>query len=149
MTKLVYLLYKIVYLLHAMRIPLLPALIDAIFIRIMLGCKIQIGTKLGKNVILGYGGLGIVIHRHAVIEDNVSIAPNVTIGGTTKKEGAPHIGENTVIGTGAKLLGPISIGKNCYIGANAVVLKDIPSNSVAVGIPAKVIKNNIDIGDYR
>ncbi|MBD3794095.1 MAG: serine acetyltransferase [Campylobacterales bacterium] len=54
-----------------------------------------------------------------------------------------------MISTGAKIIGPIQIGKNCVIGANAVVLTDIPDNCVAVGIPAKIIKENIDISDYR
>ena len=148
MTKIVLILYRIVYFLHQHNIPLLPQLIDAIFIRIMLGCRLQIGLKLGKNVTLGNGGLGIVIHRGATLEDNVSVAPNVSIVGTSKKEGAAHIGENSFIGTGARLLGPIKIGKNCYIGANAVVLSDIPDNSLAVGIPAKVIRRDIKIENY-
>ena len=149
MTQVVYFTYQLVYFLHKIRVPVLPLLIDAIVIRIMLGCRIQIGAKIGKRVILGNGGLGIVIHRRVVIEDNVSIAPNVTIAGTTKKEGAPYIGENSAIGTGARLLGPIRVGKNCYIGANAVVLDDIPDNCVAVGVPARVIKTNINIWDYK
>jgi len=84
-----------------------------------------------------------------VLEDNVIIGPGVTIGGTTKKIGAAKIGRNTFVATGAKILGPVTIGENCVIGANAVVLNDIPANSLAVGIPAKVIKSNIDITKYR
>lgn len=106
-------------------------------------------TKFGKGVQLGYGGLGIVIHGKSVIGDNVVIGTGVTIGGTSKKIDVPVIGENSMISTGAKIIGPIQIGKNCVIGANAVVLTDIPDNCVAVGIPAKIIKENIDISDYR
>jgi len=149
MTKMILIIYGIICVLEKYKIPILPTLINIIFIRLLLGCKISNGAKIGKNVLLGYGGLGIVIHQDSIIHDNVSIAPHVVLGGTTKKKGAPNIGKNSIIGTGAKILGPVSIGENCYIGANAVVINNIPDNSLAVGLPAKVIKNNIDINDYR
>lgn len=106
-------------------------------------------AKIGKKVNLSYGGLGIVLHNRAVIGDNVSIGTCVTIGGTTKIFGVPVISENTIISTGAKILGAIKIGKNCVIGANAVVLDDISDNCLAVGVPARIIKTNINIKDYR
>ena len=137
------------YYLNSLKIPILPELINKIFIRLLFGCQLQLGAKIGKNVELGNGGLGIVVHRHAILEDNVTIGPNVTIGGTSKKFGAAHIGKNSFIGTGARILGPVKIGKNSFIGANAVVTKDIPDNALAVGIPAKVVKTNINIDDYR
>jgi serine O-acetyltransferase len=71
------------------------------------------------------------------------------IGGTSQIYEVPVIGDNTVIAPGAKILGPVKIGKNCVIGANAVVLKDVPDNSVAAGIPAKIVKKDIDISKYR
>jgi serine O-acetyltransferase len=141
--------YSFIYTLHRLRVPLLPNIINKIFIRILFGCQIGTGTKLGKNVVLGYGGLGIVIHPRAVIGDNVNIGPGVVIGGTSGKYEVPRVGENTIISAGAKIIGPISIGRNCLIGANAVVVKDIPDNSLVVGIPAKVIKENINIQDYK
>ncbi|ACK98051.1 serine acetyltransferase [Bacillus cereus G9842] len=52
------------------------------------------------------------------------------------------------MGTGAKILGPVSIGNNVVIGANAVVLKDIPDNCMVVGIPAKIVKTDINIDSY-
>ena len=107
------------------------------------------GTKFGKNVNLGYGGFGIAIHERVVIGNNVEIGTCATIGGTNRKWGVPIIGDNTIISTGAKILGPIKIGMNCVIGANAVVLDNIPDRCVAVGVPAKVIKTNINISDYR
>lgn len=149
MSRIVLYIYAVAYRLNKFGIPLLPELINKLFIRLLFGCQLQMGAKIGKGVNLGNGGLGIVIHRHAVLENNVIIAPNVTIAGTSKKSGAPYIGENTFVGTGARLLGPIKIGKNCYIGANAVVLNDIPDNSLAVGIPAKVIKTDIDVNQYN
>ena len=148
MSNIVLFIHKIVYEMNRLRIPLLPALINKLFIRLFFGCQLGSGTKIGNNVNLGYGGLGIVIHERAVIGDNVNIGTCVTIGGTTKKYGVPVIGDNTIISSGAKILGPIQIGKNCVIGANAVVIDDIPDNCLAVGIPARIIKENIEIADY-
>lgn len=86
----------------------------------------------------------IIINEGCSIGENVTILQGVTLGGNIFKEKngrrSPLIGNNVLIGAGAKVLGPISIGNNSMIGANAVVVKDIPENSVAVGIPAKVIK---------
>ncbi len=141
--------YRFIYMLHKYQMPILPKFINYLLIRIVFSCKIGLGAKLGKNVLLGYGGLGTVIHPRAVIGDNVVVGTGVTIGGTTKNYEVPVIGENTFISNGAKILGPIKIGKNCVIGANAVVLMDIPDNCLAVGVPARIAKTNINISDYR
>ena len=148
-SKILLALYHLAYVLNQYGVPILPQIINKLFIRLLFGCQVSLGAKIGKNVILGNGGLGIVIHRDSVIGDNVYISPNVTIAGTTKKLGAAKIGKNTLISTGARLLGPVTIGENCVIGANAVVISDIPDNSLAVGLPAKIIKNDIDIRSYR
>jgi serine O-acetyltransferase len=97
-----------------------------------------------------YGGLifphekCIIIHPHCIIGKNVTIMQGATIGGNLGKKKnnrtSPKIGENVFIGPGAKILGPVEIGKNSIIGANTVITKDIPSNCIAVGVPAKVIK---------
>ncbi|MGI6657053.1 MAG: serine O-acetyltransferase [Desulfobulbus sp.] len=149
MSKIVILIHKIVYAMSIRNIPFVPSVINKATIRLLFGCQLGCRTKLGENVILGYGGLGVVIHERCVIGNNVMIGTCVTIGGTTKKYDVPVIGDNTIISTGAKVLGPVKVGRNCVIGANAVVLSDIPDNSLVVGIPAKVIKNGIDIRDYR
>lgn len=149
MSRTVLLIYRLVFFLYELGIPIIPQIINKIFIRLLFGCQIQLGAVIGKNVELGNGGLGIVVHRHAVLKDNVVIGPSVTIGGTTNKFGAAHIGENTFIGTGARILGPVNIGKNSYVGANAVVIHDLPDNCLAVGVPAKIIKRNIDILKYN
>lgn len=149
MSQIVLLLHRFVYQLDVFKIPLIPTIINKIFIRLLFGCQVGVRTKIGQGVSLGYGELGVVIHERAAIDKNVSIGTCVTIGGTSKKYEVPIIGENTIISSGAKILGPIKIGKNCVIGANAVVLNDIPDNCVAVGVPAKVIKYDINIEDYR
>ena len=148
MGKLVLKIYNFGLMLHRRNIPILPTFIR-FFIRIVFGAHIGMGCKIGKNSVLGYGGIGVVIHHRAVIGKNVVIGQNVTIGGTSKKYEVPVIGDNTELGSGSIILGPVKVGKNCFIGANAVVTKDIPDNSVAVGLPAKVIKSNININDYR
>ena len=135
--------------LNNLRIPLIPNLINKLFVRILFSCQIGLGAKFGKKVILGYGGLGIVIHHDCIIEDYVRIGTNVTIGGDYNKNGVPSIGECSIISSGAKILGDIKIGKNCVIGANCVVLTSIPDNCVVVGGTGRIVKKNIDIKDYQ
>ena len=93
-------------------------------------------------------GMGIVIGETSIIGDNVTIYHGVTLGGVSLAKGKRHptIGNNVLIGAGAKILGNITIGDNSKIGANSVVLKAVPENSVAVGIPAKLLKSYDD--DY-
>jgi len=148
MSKIILIIYRFALILHKFRIPLLPKFI-LILIRITFGCQIGLGAKIGKGSALGYGGLGIVIHDRVVIGKNVLITQNVTIGGTSKQYNVPEIGDNCLIGPGAKILGPVKIGNNCIIGANSVVTKDIPDNTLVGGIPAKILKSNIDINRYK
>ncbi len=149
MSRVVVYIYNFALFLHNLKIPVLPKLINIIFVRLLFGCQVTLGAKLGKGTTLGYGGLGIVIHDRAVLGENVMVGPGVTIGGTSKIYEVPVIGDNTVIAPGAKIFGPVKIGKNCVIGANAVVLKDVPDNTIVGGIPAKVLKTDIDISIYR
>ena len=128
-------------------IPLIPKLITYI-IRLVFGCYLPYQLILGKNFVIGYGGIGVVIHHRSVIGNNVHVDQNVTIGGTSKKNAVPVLGNDIYIGAGAKILGPITIGNNVVIGANAVVVKDVPSGSLVVGVPAKIKKSNILKSDY-
>jgi len=117
-------------------------------IRLIFSCYIPYQVKIGKNFVLGYGGLGVVIHSRVKIGDDCHINQNVTLGGTSKKNGGPKLGNHVYVGAGAAILGPITIGDNVVIGANAVVIKDIPSGSLVVGVPGKIIKSNIVKSDY-
>ncbi|ROH91663.1 serine acetyltransferase [Stagnimonas aquatica] len=87
---------------------------------------------------------GIVIGAGVVIEDNVTVYQQVTLGGARKGDyldgNYPHIKKGTVIFAGAKILGKLTVGENSVIGANAVVTKDVPDNCIAVGIPARILK---------
>ena len=105
------------------------------------GIEIHPGAKIGKRLVIDHG-MGIVIGETAEIGDDCLMYHGVTLGGTGKDTGKRHptIGNNVLISTGAKVLGPITVGDNSRIAANAVVLKEIPENSTAVGIPAKVVR---------
>jgi serine O-acetyltransferase len=88
--------------------------------------------------------MGVVIGETTEIGDNCTIYQGVTLGGTGKDTGKRHptIGNNVLVGAGAKVLGPFKVGDNARIAANAVVLTEIPENSTAVGVPARVVKVN-------
>jgi serine O-acetyltransferase len=75
------------------------------------------------------------------VGDDVTIYHGVTLGGSGKDTGKRHptIGDRVIIGAGAKILGPIKIGDDSRIGANAVVVKEVPSSAVVVGVPGQVI----------
>jgi len=102
-------------------------------------------ATIGRRVFIDHG-FGVVIGETTIIENDVLIYQGVTLGGVSLNQGKRHptIQSNTVIGSGAKVLGNITIGENCKIGANSVVVKDVPCNSTAVGIPARIIRRNDD-----
>lgn len=135
----VYKWYKAERWLYLHHIPLLPGIIK-IAIRILWAAVIPYQADIGEGTIIGYQGLGVVIHKRCVIGNNCHISQNVTLGGTSGIYEVPVIGNNVEIGAGANIIGPVHIGDNAVIGAGAVVITDIPNNAVAVGVPAKVIK---------
>ena len=109
--------------------------------RFLTGIEIHPGATIGKGLFIDHGS-GVVIGETAEIGDNCTLYQGVTLGGTGKDVGKRHptLGNNVMVGSGAKILGPFKIGDNCKVAANAVVLKEIPPNCTAVGIPAKVVK---------
>ena len=105
-------------------------------------------VSIGKNCKFAYGGIGVVIHERAIIGNNCIIGQGITIGGRSKITKVPKLGNDVYIGAGARILGDVIIGNNVIIGANSVVINSVPDGSVVAGIPAKVIKSNIDLGNY-
>lgn len=108
--------------------------------------EIVTGIYLPREVVMGNGFRidhfsEIIIQGGVVIGDGCIVRNGVMIGSSENAEnlGFPVIGNNVNIGTGAKILGNIVIGDNVDIGANAVVLENVPSNSIAVGLPARII----------
>lgn len=106
---------------------------------VLTGIELPCEATLGRRFRIDHFG-GIVISGDAVFGDDCVIRNGVTVGlKYTGQRGAPILGNRVDIGAGAKILGAIRIGDDVVIGANAVVLIDVPSNSVAVGVPARVL----------
>jgi serine O-acetyltransferase len=97
-------------------------------------------ARIGRGIFLDHA-TGLVVGETAVIEDDVSILQDVTLGGTGKEDGDRHpkIRHGVMIGAGAKILGNIEIGHCARVAAGSVVLKPVPHNTTVAGVPAKVI----------
>lgn len=105
------------------------------------GIEIHPGAKIGKRLVIDHG-MGIVIGETAEVGDDCLIYHGVTLGGTGKDQGKRHptIGNNVLLSTGSKVLGPFKVGDGARIAANAVVLKEVPEDATAVGVPARVVR---------
>ncbi|HZX60122.1 MAG: serine O-acetyltransferase [candidate division NC10 bacterium] len=108
--------------------------------RFLTGIEIHPAAHLGPGLFIDHG-MGVVIGETTEIGENVTIYQGVTLGGTSleRKKRHPTIGNNVVIGAGAKILGPFTVGDNSKIGSGSVVVKEVPPNSVVVGVPGRVI----------
>jgi len=111
--------------------------------RFFTGIEIHPGAKLCANLFIDHG-MGVVIGETAEVGCNVTLYHGVTLGGVSLEKGKRHptIEENVVIGAGAKVLGAITVGRGSRIGANAVVVKDVPPDSVVVGVPGQVVRRS-------
>jgi serine O-acetyltransferase len=115
--------------------------------RIINGIEIHPGAKIGKRVFIDHG-LGVVIGETSEIGDDCTIYQGVTLGGTSLYKGAkrhPTLGQGVVVSAGAKVLGGFTIGDFARIGSNAVVLKEVPPNATAVGIPARIVRAELPV----
>jgi len=141
--KLIYL-FNIAQKLNDKKIKVLPKLIER-YIRINYGSYIHLNAKIHPSVKFMHIN-GIVIGEGVLIEENVVIYQQVTLGGKEMGDGMkgnyPTIKKNSIIFSGAKILGDVTIGENSVIGANSVVNKNVPKNSVFAGVPARFIKEN-------
>lgn len=113
------------------------------FSRWLTGIEIHPGATLGRRFFIDHG-MGVVIGETAEIGDDVTLYHGVTLGGTSWNSGKRHptLEDNVVIGAGAQVLGPITIGKGGKVGSNSVVVKNLPENATAVGIPARIVSNS-------
>jgi serine O-acetyltransferase len=106
------------------------------FAQMTTGIELPCEVEIGRNFVIDHFG-GIVISGYAKFGDNCRIRNGVVVGLQRVDEpAAPVIGNNVDIGAGAKVLGAIKIGNNVLIGANAVVIRDVPDNCIAAGVPA-------------
>jgi serine O-acetyltransferase len=97
-------------------------------------------ARIGRGIFLDHA-TGLVVGQTAVIDDDVSMLQDVTLGGTGKQDGDRHpkIRRGVLIGAGAKILGNIEVGECARIAAGSVVLKSVPSNTTVAGVPARVV----------
>lgn len=103
-------------------------------------CDVHPAVRIGRGIFLDHA-TGLVVGETAVIDDDVSILQDVTLGGTGKEDGDRHpkIRRGVLIGAGAKILGNIEIGHCARVAAGSVVLKSVPHNTTVAGVPARVI----------
>ncbi len=107
------------------------------------GIEIHPGAIIGRRLVIDHG-MGIVIGETCEIGDDCLLYQGVTLGGTGKDQGKRHptLGDNVMVGSGARVLGPFKVGDNARIAAGAVVLREVPPNCTAVGVPARIARVN-------
>lgn len=117
----------------------LPARLVSQAARFATGVEIHPGAEIGERLFIDHG-MGVVIGETATIGDDVLLYHGVTLGGRSmaRVKRHPTVGDGVTIGAGARILGPVTVGDHSQIGANAVVVKDVPAQSVATGVPAQV-----------
>lgn len=122
-------------------------LFHRIIIEWFMGTELNWNLKINGKLKL-FHGQGLIINPNTIIGDNCTLRCNTVIGNNGKDKNAPIIGNNVDIGVNCCIIGNIKIGDNVIIGAGTVITKDVPSNVVVVGNPAKIIKTNIIMSDY-
>jgi serine O-acetyltransferase len=107
--------------------------------RFLTGIEIHPAARVGPGLFIDHG-MGVVIGETAEIGENVTLLQGVTLGGTSlrREKRHPTLADNVVVGAGAKIIGAFTIGDNSRIGAGSVVVREVPPNSVVVGVPGRV-----------
>ncbi len=133
--------HRISHALYQWRLFFLARLVAEIS-RLLTGIEIHPGAKIGKRLVIDHG-MGTVIGETAELGDDCIIFQGVTLGGTkfdpVKRH--PTLGNRVLVGAGARILGPIYVGDGSRIGANSVLTKEVPANSVVVGIPGQIMRS--------
>ena len=116
-----------------------PARFVSHIARFLTGIEIHPAAKLGPGLFIDHG-MGVVIGETSEVGENVTLLQGVTLGGTSlrREKRHPTLGNNVVVGAGAKIIGGFKIGDGSRIGAGSVVVREVPSNSVVVGVPGRV-----------
>ena len=120
------------------RIPFVGAVIQRA-LEVWSGIILPPDATIGPGLLIYHFG-GIVINSRAVIGRECTLHHGVTIGNRTPGGGAPRIGDRVMLGVGCVVIGDITLGHDVEVGANAVVVRSLPDGAVAVGIPARVVR---------
>jgi serine O-acetyltransferase len=146
------LLYRLARAFWKAHIPLLPLILTR-FAQTFYAVDIAPQASLGPGIVIVHG-FGVVIGRNTRIEGDCCIFHGVTFGdrgsewtGVQIPDGHPTVERSCMFGAGAKVLGPVTIGRNSIVGANAVVNKSVPPNSIAVGVPARVVGERAEMDE--
>ena len=139
--------YRIARWAYLHHIPLIPRLLS-VFAEMLFHCYLPYSAEIGQRFQVGYRGVGVVVHARARIGEDSFLGPGVVIGGRSETPGVPIIGNAVYIAAGEKVLGDITIGDGAVIGANAVVIKSVDPRTIVAGVPARVIRQNINSSDY-
>ncbi|MGY5763684.1 serine O-acetyltransferase EpsC [Brachybacterium sp. DNPG3] len=117
----------------------LPAMVIAQGARSVTGVEIHPGATIGRRFFIDHG-MGVVIGETAEVGDDVMLYHGVTLGGRSMERTKRHptVEDGVTIGAGARIIGPVVLGEGAQVGANAVVVKDVPAQATAVGVPATV-----------
>ena len=136
--------YRFAHLLYVRGLRFLPRFISGMGL-FLTTIDIHPAANIGRRVFIDHG-TGVVIGETTIIGNDVIIYQQVTLGGVSTSKGKRHptLKNNVVVGAGSKILGNITIGENSKVGANSVVVKDVPADCTAIGIPARVLKRGYD-----
>lgn len=109
-------------------------------ISVTLGVDMHPAARVGSGIMLDHA-TGVVVGETAVVEDDVSILHNVTLGGTGKISGDRHpkIRRGVLLAAGCKVIGNIEVGAGAKVGAGSVVLENVPPGTTVAGVPARVV----------
>ena len=141
-------LYRLSHLLHTHGAPILPRLIQTV-IYLVYHAVVPCEVEIGPQVEFAHGGLGVILHPRCQIGRHVYIGAHVVVGGRSRHPGLPRIGNNVYLGAGAKILGDITVGDDVVVGANAVVTRSVPPRTIVAGVPARILRQDVNVQEYE